>query len=84
MSTPSLLNNSPPECLQNTKTFSSDKSHIAKIESHIEKKFDQAALNHLKSYVLIEIKNELDKNNTNIKNWNLETSEQRLRPCKRA
>ena len=84
VSTPSLLNNSPSECLQNTKTFSSDKSHIAKIENYIEQKFDQAVLNHPKSHVLMEIKNELDKNNTNIKKWNPESSEQRLRPCKRA
>ena len=55
------------ESLQNTKTSSSDKSHIAKIENYIDQKFDQAALKHLKFQILTEIKNDLDKNNTNIK-----------------
>ena len=36
VSTPSLLNESPSESLRNTKTSSSDKSHIAKIENYIE------------------------------------------------
>ena len=40
LSTPSLLNNSPSESLRNTKTSSSDKSHIAKIENYIDQKFD--------------------------------------------
>ena len=66
-STPSLLNNSPSESLRNTKTSSSDKSHIAKIENYIDQKFDQAALKHLKLQILTEIKNDLDKDNTNIK-----------------
>ena len=59
VSTPSLLNNSPPKFLQKTKSTSSGKSHI-------DQKFDQTALNHLKSQVLTEIKNKLDNNNTNI------------------
>ena len=65
VSTPSLLNNSPSERLRNTKT-SSDKSHIAKIENYIDQKFDQAGLKHLKTQILTEIKNDFDKNNTNI------------------
>ena len=44
----SLLNNMPWESLRNTKTSSSGKSHIAKIENYIDQKFDQAALKHLK------------------------------------
>ena len=67
VSTPSLLHNSPSENLRNTKTSSSDKSHIAKIENYIDQKFDQAALKHLKFQILTEIKNDLNKNNTNIK-----------------
>ena len=67
VSTPSLLNNSPSESLRNTKTSSSDKSHIAKIENYIDQKFDQTALKHLKFQILSEIKNDLDKDNTNIK-----------------
>ena len=67
VSTPSLLHNSPSENLRNTKTCSSDKSHIAKIENYIDQKFDQAALKHLKFQILTEIKNDLNKNNTNIK-----------------
>ena len=67
VSTPLLLNNSPSESLQNTKTSSSSKSHIAKIENYIDKKFDQAALKHLKFQILAEIINDLDKDNTNIK-----------------
>ena len=45
VSTPSLLNNSPSESLQNTKTSSSDKSHVAKIENYIGQKLDQATWN---------------------------------------
>ena len=67
VSTPSLLHNSPSENLRNTKTSSSDKSHIAKIENYIDQKFDQAALKHLKFQILTEIKNGLNKNNTSIK-----------------
>ena len=67
VSTPSLLHNSPSENLRNTKTSSSDKSHIAKIENYIDQKFDQAALKYLKFQILTEIKNDLNKNNTNIK-----------------
>ena len=67
VSTPSLLHNSPSENLRNTKTSSSDKSHTAKIENYIDQKFDQAALKHLKFQILTEIKNDLSKNNTNIK-----------------
>ena len=67
VSTPSLLHNSPSENLRNTKTSSSDKSHIAKIENYIDQKFDQAALKHLKFQILTEIKNDLNKNNTSIK-----------------
>ena len=48
VSTQSLLHSSPSENLRNTKTSSSDKSHIAKIENYIDHKFDQAALKHLK------------------------------------
>ena len=65
VSTPLLLNNSTSESLRNTKTSSSDKSHIAKIENYIDQKFDQATLKHLKFQILREIKNDLDKN-TNI------------------
>ena len=43
VSTPSLLHNSPSEYLRNTKTSSSDKWHIAKIENYIDQKFNQAA-----------------------------------------
>ena len=64
-STPLLLNNSTSESLRNTKTSSSDKSHIAKIENYIDQKFDQATLKHLKFQILREIKNDLDQN-TNI------------------
>ena len=79
VSTPSLLNNSPSESLRNTKTSSSDKSHIAKIEKYIDQKFDQTALKHLKFQILAEIKNDLDKDNTNIKKkWNPKSSEQRI------
>ena len=67
VSTPSLLHNSPSENLRNTKTSSSDKSHIAKIENYIDQKFDQAALKHLEFQILTEIKNDLNKNNTSIK-----------------
>ena len=56
VSTPSLLHNSPSENLQNTKTSSSDKSRIAKIENYIHQKFDQAALKHLKFQILTEKK----------------------------
>ena len=73
LSTPSLLNNSPSESLRNTKTSSSDKSHIAKIANYIDQKFDQAALKHLKFQILTEIKNDLDKNNTNIKKNGIQT-----------
>ena len=48
VSAPLLLNNRASESLRNTKTSSSDKSHIAKIENYIDQKFDQAALKHLK------------------------------------
>ena len=67
VSTPSLLHNSPSGNLPNTKTSSSDKSHIAEIENYIDQKFDQAALKHMKFQILTEIQNDLDKNNTNIK-----------------
>ena len=51
-----------------------------KIENHIDQKFDQAALKHLKFQILTKIKNDPDKNNTNIKKkWNPKSSEQRLR-----
>ena len=40
VSAPLLLNNSASESLRNTKTSSSDKSHIAKIENYIDQKFD--------------------------------------------
>ena len=66
VSTPLLLNNSPSESLQNTKTSFSNKSHIAKIENYKDQKFDQVVLKHLKFQILTEIKNNLDKNNTNI------------------
>ena len=65
VSTPLLLNNSTSESLRNTKTSSSDKSHIAKIQNYIDQKFDQATLKHLKFQILREIKNDLDQN-TNI------------------
>ena len=65
VSAPLLLNNSASESLRNTKTSSSDKSHIAKIENYIDQKFDQATLKHLKFQILREIKNDLDQN-TNI------------------
>ena len=65
VSTALLLNNSTSESLRNTKTSSSDKSHIAKIENYIDQKFDQATLKHLKFQILREIKNDLDQN-TNI------------------
>ena len=67
VSTPSLLNNIPSESLRNTKTSSSDKSHIPKIKNYIDEKFDQVALKHRIFQVLTKIKNHLDKNNTNIK-----------------
>ena len=81
VSTASLLHNSLSENLQNTKTSSSNKSHIAKIENFIDQKFDQAAVKHLKFQILTEVKNDLNKNNTSIKKkWNPKSSEQRLRP----
>ena len=67
VSTASLLHNSLSENLRNTKTSSSNKSHIAKIENFIDQKFDQAALKHLKFQILTEVKNDLNKNNTSIK-----------------
>ena len=80
VSSPSLLNSSPSESLQNAKT-SSDKTHIAKIENYLDQKFNQAALHHLKPQIIKEIKNDLDNNNTNIKKeWNPKSSEQRVRP----
>ena len=80
VSTPSLLNNSPSENLRNTKTSSSDKSHIAKIENYIDQKFNQAALKYLTFQILTEIKNDIDKDNTNIKKkkWNPKSLEQRF------
>ena len=66
VSTPSLLNNSPSESLLNTKTSSSDKSHVTKIKNYIDQKFHQAAVQPLKFQILMEIKNDLDKDNTNI------------------
>ena len=57
VSTLSLLNNSPSENLRNTKTLSSDKSHIAKIDNYVYQLFDQAALKHLKFQILTKIKN---------------------------
>ena len=65
--TPLPLNNRPSENLQNTKTYFSDKSHTAKIKGYINQKFDQVAWKYLKCPILTEIKNHLDKNNTNIK-----------------
>ena len=59
INTPLLLNNSPSESLRNTKTTSSDKSHITKIENYIDQKFGQAALKHLKLEILMEIKKDL-------------------------
>ena len=53
--------------LRNIKTSSSNKSHIAKIENYTDQTFDQAALKHLKTQFLTEIKIPLDKNNTNVK-----------------
>ena len=67
VSTPSLLNNSPSESLQNSKTSSSDKSGATKIENYVDQKFDHATLEYLKFQILTEIKNDLDKNITNIK-----------------
>ena len=66
ISTPLLLNISPSERLRNTKTTSSDKSHINKIENYIDQKLDQEALKHLKLQISTEIKSDLDKDNTNI------------------
>ena len=66
VSTPSLLNNISSENLRNAKTSSFDKSHVAKIEDYVDQKFDQVTLKHLKFQVLTEIKNDLNKNNTNI------------------
>ena len=66
VSTPSLLNICPSESLQNTKASSSDKSNIAKMENYIDQKFYQPALNHLKSQIITEIKNDIDNNNTSI------------------
>ena len=65
VTTSSLLNNSPSGSFRITKSSSSDKSHIAKIENYIDQKFDQATLKHLKFQILREIKNDLDQN-TNI------------------
>ena len=67
VSTPSLLNNSPSESLRNTKTSSSDKSHVTKIENYIDQKFHQVAIEPLKFQILMKIKNDLHKDNTNIK-----------------
>ena len=67
VSTPSLLNNSPSESLQIAKTYSSDKSPIAKMENYIDQKFDKAALKHLKFQILEKIKNDIGKMNTNVK-----------------
>ena len=53
--------------MRNTKTSSSGKSHIAKIENHIDQKFGQVALKNLEFQILPGIKNDLDKNNTDFK-----------------
>ena len=51
-----------------------------KIENYIDQKFNQAALNHLKSQIVMEIKNDLDNNNTNTQKWKPNASEQWLQP----
>ena len=40
-------------------------SHITKIENYINKKYDQIALEHLKSQIVKEIKHEFTNNDTN-------------------
>ena len=70
--TPNQLCNSTPSLLKNHQSEVLDKenspinnSHIMKIEDYINKKYDQIALEHLKSQIVKEIKHEFTNNDTN-------------------
>ena len=63
-STPSLLKNHQSEVLDKENSPINN-SHITKIEDYINKKYDQIALEHLKSQIVKEIKHEFTNNDTN-------------------
>ena len=63
-STPSLLKNHQSEVLDKENSPINN-SHITKIENYINKKYDQIALEHLKSQTVKEIKHEFTNNDTN-------------------
>ena len=70
--TPKQLCNSIPSLLKNHQSEVLDKenspinnSHITKMEDYINKKYDQIALEHLKSQIVKEIKHEFTNNDTN-------------------
>ena len=61
-----ILTSSSPKAIHSNENVSdnsasskNDKSHIAKIEDYISKKYDEVALQHLKRELLKEINNEL-------------------------
>ena len=67
--TPKMLRNSTPSLLKNHQSEISYKEnsptnnfHITKIEDYINKKYDQIALQHLKSQIVKEIKREFTIN----------------------
>ena len=64
--TSSLLHNSPSDNLRNTKTSTSDKSHIAKIENCIPKVWS-SGFKTSKISDFKQIKTDLNRNTTNIK-----------------
>ena len=66
---PKMLRNSTPSLLKNHQWKVSYKEnsptnnfHITKIEDYINKKYDQIALQHLKSQIIKEIKREFTNN----------------------
>ena len=63
-STPSLLKNHQSEVLDKENSPINN-SHITKIENYINKKYDQIALEHLKSQIVKEIKHEFTNNDIN-------------------
>ena len=70
--TPKMLRNSTPSLLKNHQSEISYKEnsptnnfHITKIEDYINKKYDQIALEHLKSQIVKDIKHEFTNNDNN-------------------
>ena len=63
-STPSLLKNHQSEVLAKENSPINN-FHITKIENYINKKYDQIALEYLKSQIVKEIKHEFTNNDTN-------------------